>query len=299
MRRVKGFTLIELLVVIAIIALLIAILLPTLQRVKRQAQAVSCRERLRQWGLISSMYVSDNNGKFFGYYEFFIEPRFYNSRLELPSDPNNFALLYYFSGRTRDPLYFCPVAKELRAWQWKLVESRINLYTFEVMYGDKSSPWAEIYGRGDEVIRMGSYGVNGAALTPMYKPGPDHPFGYLAWDSYENAWKTCLVKGTANIPVLLDARMPVGMPCHDWPPPPEYENEPLSSFSNSMKIFCFNRHDGRINSLFMDWSVRKVGLKELWTLKWHRNFDTAGQWTRAGGVLPEEWPEWMRGFKDY
>ena len=51
--------------------------------------------------------------------------------------------------------------------------------------------------------------------------------------------------------------------------------------------------------LFMDWSVRKVGLKELWTLKWSRDFDTAGPWTLAGGVKPEDWPAWMQRFKDY
>jgi prepilin-type processing-associated H-X9-DG protein len=66
-----------------------------------------------------------------------------------------------------------------------------------------------------------------------------------------------------------------------------------------MADFCINRHDGYINSLFLDWSVRRVGLKELWTLKWHNRFDTAGGWTRAGGVKPEDWPEWMRNFKDY
>lgn len=54
-----------------------------------------------------------------------------------------------------------------------------------------------------------------------------------------------------------------------------------------------------MNGLFLDWSVRKVGLKELWTLKWYKEFDTANEWTRAGGVQPEDWPEWMRGFKDY
>ncbi len=51
--------------------------------------------------------------------------------------------------------------------------------------------------------------------------------------------------------------------------------------------------------LFMDWSVRKAGIKELWTLKWHRNFDQAGLWTTAGGVESEDWPEWMRNFRDY
>ena len=49
----------------------------------------------------------------------------------------------------------------------------------------------------------------------------------------------------------------------------------------------------------MDWSVRKVGLKELWTLKWHTAFHTDGQWTKVGGVQPDDWPEWMRNFKDY
>jgi prepilin-type processing-associated H-X9-DG protein len=62
---------------------------------------------------------------------------------------------------------------------------------------------------------------------------------------------------------------------------------------------CINRHSGGVNGLFLDWSVRKVGLKELWTLKWHKQFNTAGPWTKAGGVRPEDWPKWMRHFKDY
>jgi prepilin-type processing-associated H-X9-DG protein len=62
---------------------------------------------------------------------------------------------------------------------------------------------------------------------------------------------------------------------------------------------CIDRHSGGVNVLLMDWSVRKAGIKELWTFKWSRKFDTAGKWTRAGGVRPEDWPKWMRGFKDY
>ncbi len=36
-----------------------------------------------------------------------------------------------------------------------------------------------------------------------------------------------------------------------------------------------------------------------WTLRWNRTFDVNGAWTLRGGIQPEEWPEWMRGMKDY
>lgn len=66
-----------------------------------------------------------------------------------------------------------------------------------------------------------------------------------------------------------------------------------------MRRFCINRHDGYVNIAFLDGSVRRIGLKELWTLKWHRNYATRNPWTRSGGVQPVAWPDWMRAFKDY
>jgi len=57
----KGFTLIELLVVIAIIALLMAILMPALEKVRQQAQKVICVSNMRQWGTIIYLYLQDNN----------------------------------------------------------------------------------------------------------------------------------------------------------------------------------------------------------------------------------------------
>lgn len=54
-----GFSLIELLVVIAIVALLIAILLPSIGRAKDQARLVLCKSNLREWGQATQMYRVD------------------------------------------------------------------------------------------------------------------------------------------------------------------------------------------------------------------------------------------------
>ncbi len=64
MNKQKGFTLIELLVVIAIIALLMAILMPALQRVRKQARGVACLSKLKQWGVFFAMYADDYDGRF-------------------------------------------------------------------------------------------------------------------------------------------------------------------------------------------------------------------------------------------
>jgi len=60
-----GFTLIELLVVISIIALLIAILLPSLGSARRQAQAAVCLSNQKQIGILVTAYALDNDDRFF------------------------------------------------------------------------------------------------------------------------------------------------------------------------------------------------------------------------------------------
>ncbi len=59
MNKQKGFTLIELLVVIAIIALLMGILMPALQRVRKQAKGVVCKNNMKQIGMAANLYAED------------------------------------------------------------------------------------------------------------------------------------------------------------------------------------------------------------------------------------------------
>jgi prepilin-type N-terminal cleavage/methylation domain-containing protein/prepilin-type processing-associated H-X9-DG protein len=62
--RRRGFTLIELLVVIAIIGILLAVVIPALTKAKEVARELICKTNIRQYGIVGTLYLEDNNSQF-------------------------------------------------------------------------------------------------------------------------------------------------------------------------------------------------------------------------------------------
>jgi len=279
-----AFTLIELLVVIAVIALLMAILLPVLGRVRKQARALRCQANLRQWGQILAVYAHDNEGRFPTDIAGSSGIWLLRGAIITGEDPN--APEDSFHHFRTQGIGCCPLATE------PSTRGMFGTGTFfgstgimvEGTPGSTFSAW-EI--TKPEPPFRGSYGYN-SWLFQGFSPHFDR-FASRAFDL-----EVLTLKGRADIPILLDAAYLWGKP-RDAESPARREDAP----GYGIRTFCINRHDGHVNSLFLDWSVRRIGLKELWTLYWYQEFDRAGRWTRAGGVRPEDWPEWMRGFKDY
>jgi prepilin-type N-terminal cleavage/methylation domain-containing protein/prepilin-type processing-associated H-X9-DG protein len=262
-KKNKGFTLIELLVVIAIIALLMSILMPALAKVRRQAKTVTCQANLKQWSLVWSLYCGDNNG----YFNTWDYPKY--SSTTINTCWPELLRTYY-----KDPkLRICPEAtKPLTSEDGTLTGARQPFcawgkYAVNTCYSTK----------GD----YGSYGQN------MWT-GND---SYVAIGGSADVlnWKTPNVSGAQDVPVFMDCVIFCA-----WPYPideaPLYEGQYDGSTQvNDMKRYCIDRHrNGLVNGLYMDWSVRQVGLKSLWRQKWYKTFDL--------GVNLPIWPDWMKKY---
>jgi prepilin-type N-terminal cleavage/methylation domain-containing protein/prepilin-type processing-associated H-X9-DG protein len=269
MRKREGFTLIELLVVIAIIALLMAILMPALNRVKGQAQKISCQARLREWGLMFKLYTDDHDG-------------YFNNR-DVSLGRWMDAMRSYY--KDNDKMLLCPTAT-------RLMLNDNDWGTFKAAY------------LGDDIF---SYGIN--SWTNSVNQDRGSRWLEWFWRNVQNNTTvipdTRTVEGrpvsTNTIPVFGDATWYDAWPRHTDSPSLNMDAFGIGNTGTSgeMNHFCINRHDGFVNLLFMDWSARSVGLKELWTLKWHRSYVVDGPWTKAGQVQPSDWPQWLQRFKDY
>ena len=276
MKKSRGFTLIELLVVIAIIALLMAILMPALNRAKKQARSSACQMNLRQWGTIWAMYAQDNSGYFMMESKYTGWPR------------GNWVEPLRYLYRTKSGILICPMAKK-----------RVGTGASYAAYGSYDRTYIMGTGGPENRQEEGSYGANcwlfnerSGQTVIQQRP--------VEWN-----WKCMDVKGGNFIPVFADTMWRGGGPFYlngssgaNQITPGAYNGQ-WQGAGHEMKHYAIDRHNSVNNQLFLDWSVRRIGVKELWTLKWHKKYLVTGFWTMAGGVQMSDWPAWMRKFKDY
>lgn len=282
MRKSGGFTMIELLVVIAVIAVLVTILVPVLGRARRHVKAVACMSNLRHWAQIFSMYTGDNNGQFIA------EPAYKPDGSLVSGEHTEEKIWYTVLWRYhRDrKLYFCPLATKPED------EGGINPFSAWHHAGDElPDGWGFENATGQKHL-YGSYGMN--YWIRNWQSGYEDPAS-LQWLTYY--WRNADVKNTSEIPLILDCQWSGVEPVADSYPP-EYDGEVVDEYEyceEDMKRVCLNRQrNGMTNGAFMDFSVRPIGLKEIWNLKWHQH------WSEERSLVgPPQWPSWMKNFRDY
>ena len=236
------------------------------------------------------MYADEHGGRLF-------PNALYNSVIapDTPSSSPDWSLLFAFHPYSDDyyKMLLCPAAVKVdEGTQRPVHEADPSLYgdTFRPYQAVKLWRWRR-WRRGDTFLA--SYGVNGWLVDyPLNYRRAREPFPYRTF-----YWEGAASKHASQVAVFFDCRYMGVRPVDGLAMPPEWEGQPAQW--GDLSLVVMNRHSGGINNLFLAWSVRKVGVKEPWALKWHKEYNKAGPWTKRGGARPEDWPPWMRRFRDY
>ena len=331
----KGFTLIELLTVISIISLLMAILIPTLSGVRQRARAAVCLSNLRQWGMVYKMYTDEFDGKLprdYGEFAWYYPIRYYYGNdakiLFCPttkkvSDPDGtnsgapfggtFLAWGHFEPSVARPAWDVCGSYGINRWAYKF-EKRQDEETMEEVEetGDSNTITISVGGGYirrfiqprrliipqrfiPQIVIPRESGGSSTVSTVSTISTTEDPNELQEINKY---WDTAYAPNANKIPLVFDSSWLYTCFVEDAFPPVSEPETKIKFFGHSNPV-CMDRHNGGINIVFMDFSVRKVALKELWTLKWHRGYNTAGPWTKAGGVQPDAWPKWLQKYKDY
>jgi len=282
MRKRNGFTLIELLVVIAIIALLVSIMLPAMAKVQKLARAAVCMSNLKQWAIVWEMYVELNDGKYMegGDSPYWASDPTLTDLYKGMNYPDVLRLVQDKYGTGLTPVVRIAKIREVQRKQNKIRFCPIATKTVEE-------------GGLCPNIAFCEDNETGSYLLNLWVPNAVGNVREL-----EMLWLRPDMKGASKAPLFMDGSanvsdsgdQPQNVCPQEHDRPPEYECEPQSGNQNEIRRVCINRHqNGMINMLFVDLSVRRAGLKELWRLKWHR------QWIQQD-INP--WPPWMAGFPE-
>jgi prepilin-type processing-associated H-X9-DG protein len=250
-----GFSVVELLVVIGIIALLIAILLPAISRVRAMAHATVCLARLQQLDDSYRMYMSDNRNQSFPFQEDVTSLAWFE--LLQPYATNIPALLV------------CPQATE----PGNMIGSAFMAWGPERTYASGGKPNVDWVLRGEYV---GSYGMNSWLFEPSLAQRPSID------PEYARKMIQLPTRDASHVPVLGDCIGPSARPDSTDTPPSDLIH-PLPYYSGigpkpegpkgQMAYYCIDRHFHAINIAFLDGHCERTNLEELWKLRWNNSFE--------------------------
>jgi prepilin-type processing-associated H-X9-DG protein len=253
---------------------------------RMRAKEAVCLSNLHKWGQIFQAYTADNDGFFharevgtaLGYSRMwpYVYKPYYNDKM----------------------MRFCPTAVNPQSNAGTFGVWNYNIGSFYPL-PNLPMPGEREYDPATGTTRngffTGSYGFN--RFVENMKGGI-----FTTDPSY---WRRADVKNGDKVPVLLDC-----MYFYFWDTtngaaePPAYDGDFTPP---EIHWICINRHNGFINVCFLDFSARKVGLKELWTLKHNRTYNTCGPWTICGfggnqQACAAAWDAaapWMKDFPEY
>ena len=289
--RPTAFTLVELLVVIGIIALLISILLPSLQAARESAAAAKCLSNQRQTAVALVLWITDHKGK------------------SLPSRTGGlqqFADLDqggYLNLTDNPQIQLCPSASELPevgTFMTGFANTRHGTANFGWVLNKTTQPDAALTPEQVELsYSAGSYGWNGwityvppnSADTGDWTNGHRAAFFYRRESGRDELFYNSIARATTETPIIGDAVWGEAFP-FEFTVPADEGNEVLNPWpwasaigiavpsgsvnaqNGNINRYHIARHNDGVNVAFSDGHAEPVrDLLELWSLKWHQDWD--------------------------